>query len=112
MKKKVLEEMDERIDFKITSRSYVDSISIIHESIRNKINKITEDSRKCIQKMQTRYTEEYNGNLAGLSACKIRNGKKIESIALFLGWDDVRISLEKRNRKLNNLSKGYITGAS
>jgi len=34
----------------------------------------------------------------------------ISSIPLLLNWDDVRVSLQKRNRKLTNLRKRYVTG--
>jgi len=110
MKKSVLDEMDERIDLKAATRSYIESISRVHDAARNMISASTEHSRQLIQDAHRRYAKKYNDSLVGLSACKLDGHKQIASIPLLLDWDDVRVSLQKRNRKLVNLSKRYATG--
>jgi hypothetical protein len=69
-----------------------------------------ESSRKLIEETRCRDSEKYSDNLAGLCACKLDGDKQIKSIPLLLDWDDVRVTLQKQNRKLINLSKRYATG--
>lgn len=111
MKKSVLAEMEEKIDLKATTRSYIESISHVHDSVRSMIAESTAYSRKLIKDAHQRYSKVYDDSLVGLSACKWDDHKQISSIPLLLDWDDVRVSLQKRNRKLTNLSKRYATGA-
>jgi hypothetical protein len=111
MKKSVLAEIDEKVDLKAATRSYIEAISRVHDSARSMIAESTLSSRKLIEDAHRRYSEEYSGSLVGLSACKWDDHKQIASIPLLLDWDDVRVSLQKRNRKLTNLSKRYATGA-
>jgi hypothetical protein len=110
MKKNILREMDEKIDLKATTRNYIESISRVHDAARNMISVYTERSRRLIEDTHRRYAKKYNGSLVGLSACKLNGHKQVASIPLLLDWDDVRVSLQKRNRKLINLSKRYATG--
>jgi len=110
MKKSVLHEMDEKIDLKAATRSYIESISRIHDAARKMISASTERSRQLIEDAHRLYAKEYNDNLVGLSACKLDGNKQIAFIPLLLDWDDVRVNLQKRNRKLVNLSKRYATG--
>jgi hypothetical protein len=110
MKKSVLAEMDEKIDLKAGTRSYIESISNVHESIRSMIADSISSSRKLIEDARHKYSEVYSDSLVGLSAVKWGNHKRVASIPLLLDWDDVRVDLQKRNRKLTNLSKRYATG--
>lgn len=110
MKKRVLDEMDDKVYLKAATRSYIESISRVHDSARNMIAESTGCSRKLIEDAHRRYLEKYSDSLVGLSACKRDGHKQIASIPLLLDWDDVRVSLQKRNRKLINLSKRYSTG--
>ena len=110
MKKSVLAEMDDKVDLKAATRSYVESISRVHDSARTMISDSTDCSRKLIEETHRRYSKEYSDSLVGLSAYKWDSNKQIASIPLLLDWDDVRVSLQKRNRKLINLSKRYATG--
>jgi len=111
MKKSVLADMGEKVDLKAATRSYLESISRVHESVRSIIADSVSSSRKLIEDAHQRYSEEYSDSLVGLSASNWDDHKRIESIPLLLDWDDVRVSLQKRNRKLINLSKRYATGA-
>lgn len=110
MKKTVLAEMDDKVDLKAATRSYVESISRVHDSARNMIADSTDCSRKIIEEAHRRYSKKYSDSLVGLSASKWDGHKQIASISLLLDWDDVQINPQKRNRKLINLSKRYATG--
>lgn len=109
-KKSVLAELDEKIDLKIGVRCYLESISNVHESARNLISESVTSARELIEEAHRQYTSVYNGSLVGLSACACTDEGQISSIPLLLDWDDVRLKLQKRNRKLTNLRKRYVTG--
>lgn len=111
MKNKVLEEMDEKVDLKEATRSYIESISRVHESARNMISDTVSTSRQIIESAHERYSQDYSGGLVGLSASKWVDQKRVATIPLLLDWDDVRVNLQKRNKMLVNLSKHYVTGA-
>lgn len=109
-KKKVLAELDEKIDLKAATRSYVESISSIHMSARSMIAESVTLARELIEGAHHRYAAGYNESLVGLSACKWSDEKQVSAIPLLLDWDDIRVMLQKRNRKLTNLRKYYVTG--
>ena len=108
--KKVLAELDEKIDLKSATRSYVESISNVHQSARSMIAKSVTLARELIEDAHHRYAAEYDKSLVGLSACKWSDEKQVSAIPLLLDWDDIRVKLQKRNKKLTNLRKYYITG--
>jgi len=109
-KKQVLAEMDEKVDLKAATRSYIETLSNIHESVRTTIAESVTEARNMIEDARHLYAGVSNGNTLGLSAFKISDRKKISSIPLLLDWDDVRVKLQERNRKLTNLRKRYVTG--
>jgi hypothetical protein len=109
--KKVLAELDEKIDLKAATRCYVESISNVHESARSLISESVTSARELIEKAHRRYVSIYNESLVGLSACACSDEGMVSSIPLLLDWDDVRVKLQKRNRKLTNLRKRYVTGS-
>lgn len=111
MKKSVLESLGDEIDLKMSARGYVESISKIHISLREKIHNSVIESRKIIEQIHNDYTDCFNGRFSSVHACKIDGQKLIESVPLILNWDDLRIKLEKKNRKLTNLKKSYVTSA-
>ena len=67
-------------------------------------------ARELIEGAHHRYAAVYNESLVGLSACKWSDEKQVSAIPLLLDWDDIRVKLQKRNRKLTNLRKYYVTG--
>lgn len=109
-KPKILAELDEKIDLKIATRSYVESISNVHESARNMISESVASARELIENARRRYAVVHSESLVGLSACKWSDGKLVSTISLLLDWDDVRVRLQKQNTKLTNLKKRYVTG--
>lgn len=111
MKGKYINGIEDEIDLKIATRSYIESISNVHHSIRDMITDTTNSSRESIEKARLMYLEKYNeGLIVGLHASKKDGDKQIESISLLLDWDDVRVKLQARNKKLVNLGKRFTTG--
>ncbi|SRR6266581_197640 len=108
--KKVLSEIQDRVDLKTATRCYIECISNVHESARSLIKENVQSSRNLFEEAQNRYRQVYSETLVGLSACKVDGAKVVESVSLSLDWDDVRIKLQKRNPKLVNLRKRYVTG--
>ena len=111
-KKEVLAEIDEKVDLKVATRSYVESLSNVHESVRTIIDESVKLARELIENAHRRYTTVHSGSLVGLSACKWSNERQVSTIPLMLEWDDVRVKLQKRNRKATNLRKRYVTGST
>ncbi len=109
-KQSVLKEMPEKIDLTVACRSYIESISAIHENVRKLIEKSTENARQCIKEFQNRYTKIYSGDLLSLTAYALRNTKVLSETPILLEWDDVRKELQNRNTQLINLRKCYATG--
>lgn len=109
-KKKVLAELGEKVDLKAATRSYVESISNVHESVRNMITESVTLARELIEGAHRRFTAVHGESSAGLIACKCSNGRQISAIPLLLDWDNIRVELQKRNKKLTNLRKCYATG--
>lgn len=108
-KKQVLNECPEKIDLKKTTRSYIESLSKVHESVRELIQKSVEASRMDVEETHRQYAKIYNESLVGLSALLINDQKIVESIPLLLDWDNIRIKLQKRNLKLINLKNRFVT---
>jgi hypothetical protein len=103
-------EIPDRIDLKITTRSYIESISAIHSSIREIISDSVADARSIIDNAYQRYEQIYDGNLVGLSIYRNDEARIVESIPLVRDWDDIRVQLQARNKSLMNLHKRYATG--
>lgn len=109
-KKSVLDEIPERIDLKATVRQYIESLNIVHLAARKLIEDEVDKARKVIEKAQSDYAVIYSDSLTGLSAWKMgEEGLKEEGFPLLLDWDDVRLKLLKKNGKLNNLRKRYVS---
>ena len=111
MKKKVLINLGDEIDLKMSTRSYVESISNIHYSLRQIIKDSVTDCRNIIETIHNDYIYFFKGRMSSVQACKIDGQKLVESVPLLLEWDDIRIKLQKKNRKLTNLKKCYVTSA-
>lgn len=114
-KKKVLDEMPEKVDLMYAVRSYVESISLVHCSVRELITQTSKESRDIIEKIIQDYKNINNGNALGLHAiCSVMyepSNESIERFPLILDWDDVRIKLIEKNSKLVNLRKRYVSSS-
>lgn len=109
-KKKVLEEMTDDVDLKAACRRYIESLSAINEFARGLVAEPAKSARAMVETAHKRYAEVYPGNLTGLVASAIDDGREVSSVPLLLDWDDVRLELQKRNLQLINLRKRYVTG--
>jgi hypothetical protein len=107
---KDLGKLGEYINLKSFTRSYIESLSNIHESVRNIIAKSVSEARQLIENTHLKYRSIYSGSLTNLCAVKLTNEGHLISVPLLLDWDNVRLVLQKRNKKLTNLRKRYVTG--
>ncbi len=106
-----LTEMEEKIDLKLAIRHYIECISNIHDNIRTLIKESVEYSRESLEEINTQFKElNKKGDYDSLRAKKFDKNEQYESFPLFLKWDDVRIKLQKKNKRLVNLKKCYVTG--
>lgn len=106
-KKKVLNEMPEKVELIFASRKYISAISRIHECIRVNINSKVKSSRELIEKTIKKYEDINDGESTGLYAIKAINN---ERVPLFLSWDDVRLELINKNPCISNLENRYVSG--
>lgn len=113
-KKSILKEMPEKVELQYASKVYVSHLNDIHIKVRNKVKDIVDTSRGVLQDAILEYSEACSGHAIGLNAVsyKVEDEKLIiiEEVPILLDWDDVRIELEKRNKKIINLSKRYVSG--
>lgn len=107
-KKSILDEIQDKINLVSSSRIYIQSISDIHQHIRNLIEPVTISSRAKIESAHEKYASIYSGTLIGLSAIEKKDEKQISSLPLLLDWDDVRIQLKERNPRFNDLAGKLI----
>jgi hypothetical protein len=108
-KKSVLKELDEKVDLKASTRSYIESLSNIHEETRIIIAESVKEARDLIENTHLRFKPNNSKSLSNLVACKQTEEGKLTTLPLLLDWDDIRQELQKQNRKLINLKKRYIT---
>ncbi len=108
-KKRVLDEMPEEVNLKSSTRMYIESINNIHVQARALIELAVETSRLMLDNAIRDYADLYNSKVIGLSAYKYQGKDKIDEVLIFTEWDDVRRKLVKKNRKLINLGKRYVS---
>lgn len=109
-KKKVLNEIQDKIDLKISTRSYMESLSKVHQAVRDFIEESVQKARLKLEDAHNQYRAVFTGNQVSLSAFMLGDQGRLESVPLLLDWDDVRIKLQKRNQRLINLRKRFATG--
>lgn len=100
LKQSVLDELPDKIDLKTATRAYMDCLSAIHVSARSLIAAATAQAREHIQKAIDDYKAAHKEKFVGLAAITSDGSKWVEQVPMLLDWDDVRLLLEKRNRKL------------
>jgi hypothetical protein len=65
-------------------------------------------ARELIEDANRRYAAVHSESLVSLMAYKWSNERQISAIPLLLEWDNIRVKLQKRNRKIINLRKSYV----
>lgn len=111
-KKKVLEELPDKIDLKIATRSYVESMSRVHSAARKFVEKRLEASRSILECARDEYQKIHPEKFIGLSAMSFEGNQIVDSKSILLDWDDIRLKLTRLNSELVNLTKRYVTGKS
>ena len=109
-KKEVLNEIPAEIDLKSTTRSYIESLSRAHDAARGLIKRSVQNARQNLKDAYSQYRKVYTEHSGSLIACMTNDQGIIETIPLMLYLDDIRVKLQKRNRKLVNLKKSFVTG--
>lgn len=109
-KKKILDEMPEKILLMHAIREYLECIGNLHTLVRHHITDYVLKSRRVISDQISRYSLENNGVTLGLSAFRIDSQGQQEVLPLFLDWDDIRLRLASRNSGLLALSRHVVTG--
>lgn len=113
-KKSVSKIMPEKVELVRASRRYIESLNDCHIQIRELISESVSDAREIIKGVIREYGEVNNGDCNGLMALKFEesssHNKLIDKISVMLDWDNVRLELVKKNQKLKNLNKCYVSG--
>lgn len=110
IKKKILDEMPEKVLLTLAMREYLQCIGDLHMLVRSHIADHVSKARQLVGAQISRYVSENDGETTGLSAFRLDAHGQLESIALFLDWDDVREKLATRNSGLVGLGQRFVTG--
>ncbi|MBY7876772.1 hypothetical protein KW414_15690 [Vibrio fluvialis] len=113
-KRPVFAECADKINLIKSIRKYVEKLSLIHDEIRTLIEGNLSESRNCVEKIISEYKAVNNNNALGIYAYSVDSGDPLGDVTtkvpLLLDWDNVRLNLVKKNKKLTNNSKRYISG--
>lgn len=113
-KRPVFAECTDKINLIKSIRKYVEKLSLIHDEIRTLIEGNLSESRNCIEKIISEYKAVNNNDALGIYAYSVDSGDPLGDVTtkvpLLLDWDNVRLNLVKKNKKLTNNSKRYISG--
>ncbi len=97
-KKSILNEMPEKVDLTIVIRKYLDCIKGLHKLARKHLTEHSNMARQTIKNYISNYAKANDDStVVGLTLYKIDFQGKKTLINLLLDWDDVRITLIKRN---------------
>ncbi|RMP59494.1 hypothetical protein ALQ18_05157 [Pseudomonas marginalis pv. marginalis] len=111
-KRKVLNELPEKFDLKKGARSYMGSISRVHEEFRQLTSESVGSARETIETYLNSYGRLNDETSFAVGAFREEKGKPTESpIMLDLHWDDVRLGLLKRNVSITNMNRRHISSA-
>jgi hypothetical protein len=108
-KKKILNQIDDEVDLRKTTRQYIQSLSVIQSKIRVLTKESISNARSHIQNMQDEYKKVCSESVLGLNACYSISNEITDKVPLISEWDDIRIKLETRNGALIGLSRSYIS---
>jgi len=105
-----LKEAGDNVDLKPAVRKYIECIGTIHKKIQDYIAPIIAKAREAISSEIELYKQKVDPDTVGLTAFAVtEDGKRKTQFTLMLDWDNVRITLQDRNRILKKLSSLYIT---
>ncbi len=102
---------NDQIDLMSITRVYMESLSNIHVKFRDYITESVSQARSRMEEAFQRYKKVCEDSLTGLYLWKVNDSSDIvENSHFSLFFDDRRIQLEKKNRKLVNLRNRHVTG--
>ncbi|MBN7817719.1 hypothetical protein [Algoriphagus pacificus] len=113
-KRGILSKFDDKIDLIFLLRKYIECLNNCHIQIRDMISKIIEDARMDIQTILEDYKNSFNQNPTNLYLVKKNlNGHDYEEkTSLFLEYDNERIALVNKNKRLSNLQMACFSSNS
>jgi len=109
-KKSVLQECPETVAILPAARAYVGGISEVHKDVRELVAPLAEAARHDFESAIKVHEDAAHERLPGLTALAIEAGRTVDTIPIFLQWDDVRVALHGRNKAVTNLSQRYVSG--
>lgn len=108
----ILRELPSKFDLKKGARSYIGSISHVHEEIRKLISEPVNGARMTIENSLSRYSKLNGGDSFAIGVFRERNNEPVDPLILInLKWDDVRTGLLRKNVSISNMSKRHISSA-
>lgn len=107
-KKEVLHLLPNTVDLIRATRRYIECLSNVHEKTRELIAEPVAQARHRIEDAQQQYAKFHEGSLLGLSAFKLSDSGN-DKVLLLLEWDNIRIELQQKNKRLINLHKRVVT---
>lgn len=114
-KRAILNELPDNFDLKKAARSYIGSISLIHENVRRLTKENTDKARSIVQNSINKYALINNGESIAVSAYDATTNKKDKKIKGTLSgtlkWDNVRAMLLAKNESIGNMNKRYISNS-
>ncbi len=108
-KKKVLLECPDKIPIIPAARVYVEDISAIHDEVRIQVESLAGAARSTVIGAIAAHESAAGQRFPGLAAVAIDKKHVKEQVPLHLDWDDVRLKLVKKNRRLSALARSYVT---
>ena len=108
-KRAVLDEIPEEVDLKLATRGYIESLSNVHNEIRNIIAGSVEQARQTIEDAFCQYKEVYEQDVEWLVVQKKDGEEVVERVSLTLWGDDIRKTLQERNSRLAKLQMRFAT---
>lgn len=109
-KKSIINESPGEVDLKSMTRCYIESLSSAHNAARDLIKESVQNARQNFEDAYSEYRKIYPDHSGSLIACITDDQGVVETVPLMLYLDNIRMNLQKRNRKLVNLKKSYVTG--
>ncbi len=109
--KDVLAELGDQIYLKQMIRKYIECLSDVQGKVRSIVSGRLAVAREKIAEYINRFKSEVGGDTNGLYVLEYDDNRQLQDkMPILLNWDDLRVSLEQKNRVLSNISKCYVTG--
>ena len=102
----IFQKMKEEVDLVLAIRHYIETISKIHIEARKLVDSRVNEARKLVESAINKFTEPTEFIFLHI----IHQSNIVEENWISLRWDDIRLSLLKKNKlPLTNLHKSYVT---